>query len=270
LIISDIILLAIAAVAVGLASSMLGIGGGSMIVPILTLIFGLEIHQAIGTSLFSVIFMSISSSIAYSRQKRIDYLLCLLLAVGTIPGGMIGAYATKFVDSSKMIAIFGAVLIFVAFRFLKRKKKPGSNVKSVHRGWRRIIIDSMGEKFEYNANVYLGVVFSLLGGFVAGFLGLGGGSIMVPVLRLIVGLPMHLAVSASMFIMVLTSISGSLIHLNLGNIQPQYALPVMAGMVLGAQIGARFARRTSGKHLQAMFGLLLLIIGVRMILTIFT
>lgn len=269
LITADVIILSVVAVLIGLASSMLGIGGGAMIVPILTLVYRLDVHQAIGTSLFSIIFMSISSTLAYSRQKRVDYPLCLLLAAGTIPGGMIGAYVTKFVDSSKLMAIFGAILILIAYRFLKgRKGATDSKRKRSALGWRRILVDSKGERFEYNADIMLGVLFSILSGFVSGFLGLGGGIVMVPVLRLIVGVPMHLAVSSSLLIMVLTSISGSIVHSNLGNIQFQYAIPIVAGMILGAQVGARISRRTPGKHLQAMFGLLLLVIGARMILTI--
>jgi len=186
LITTDVIILSVAAVLIGLASSMLGIGGGAMIVPILTLVYRLDVHQAIGTSLFSIIFMSISSTLAYSRQKRVDYPLCLLLAAGTIPGGMIGAYVTKFVDSSKLMAIFGAILILIAYRFLKgRRKGPDSKRKRSALGWRRILVDSKGERFEYNADIMLGVLFSILSGFVSGFLGLGGGIVMVPVLRLI-------------------------------------------------------------------------------------
>lgn len=227
-------------------------------------------HQSVGTSLFSIIFMAASSSFEYARQRRIDYFLCLILSAGAVLGGMSGAYATRFVESGKMAAIFGAALILVAVRFLKGRNEGKTPPRpSARRGWRRVIVDSMGEKFEYAANVPLGVLFSLLAGFVSGFLGVGGGVVMVPVLRLVVGMPMHLAVSSSIFIMILTSISGSLIHSNLGNVRLEYGLPVALGVIFGAQMGARLARKTPSKWLQTMFGLLLLFIGGRMIFTMF-
>lgn len=266
-----IISLALLAVLIGLASSMLGIGGGIFIVPILTLIFNLDIHQSVGTSLFSIIFMAISSSFEYARQRRVDYLPCIILSAGAILGGVSGAYATRFVESEKMSAIFGAVLILIAIRFLKAGKEEGkvSTRSPNSRGWRRVLVDSKGDRFEYTVNTRLGVLFSLLAGFVSGFLGLGGGVVMVPVLRLVVGMPMHLAVSSSVFIMILTSISGSFIHKNLGNVRLEYGLPVALGVILGAQVGARLARKTPGKWLQVMFGLLLLSLGARMIFTMF-
>jgi len=264
------VLLALFAVLVGLTSSMLGIGGGIFIVPILTLIFNLDMHQSVGTSLFSIIFMAVSSSFEYARQRRVDYLLCLILSVGAILGGMAGAYTTRFVESGELAAIFGAALILISVRFLKGGKEGGASARSsTPRGWRRVLVDSKGRRFEYTANVRLGSLFSLLAGFVSGFLGVGGGVVMVPVLRLVVGMPMHLAVSSSIFIMILTSISGSFIHSNLGNVRLEYGLPVALGVILGAQIGARLARRTPGKWLQTMFGLLLLFVGVRMIFTMF-
>ena len=257
-------LLILFSIFIGVLASMLGIGGGILVVPLLNLVYGLTSQISVGTSLFTTLFTAISSTISYRRQRRIDYRAGLIMVIGSIPGGMVGAYATNFISSVGLATIFGATLVLVSLRFL-RGEKSSSNKRLSH-GWRRRIVDSKGEVFEYTANVLPGVAAGFLAGLVSGFLGVGGGIVMVPVLRLVVGFPMHLAVAASLFIMVLTSLSGTIVHVKLGHVILEFALPLVVGVIVGAQIGSRAAKRLSAPWLQRLFGIALFLIGLRMIL----
>ncbi|MEM4246151.1 MAG: sulfite exporter TauE/SafE family protein [Candidatus Bathyarchaeia archaeon] len=257
----DSLLLALSAFLISLIASMLGIGGGVLIVPLLTLVMGLTTQAAVGTSIVSILFLAISSTISNHRQKIIDYKTSSLMALGSIPGGAVGAYATKLVSSSGLGFIFGATLILISLRFFKKLPMGGANPSG---GWRRRITDSKGEVFEYTVRAAPGVAMSFIAGFASGFLGLGGGVVMVPVLRFVVGFPMHLAVVASLFIMIFTSLSGVMIHLQLGHVVHGLAAALVLGTILGAQAGSRLVRKVSSRNLERLFGSLLFLVGVRM------
>jgi uncharacterized membrane protein YfcA len=132
--------------------------------------------------------------------------------------------------------------------------------------WHRKIVDSGGAIFEYDTNVNLGLVLSFFGGLSSGLLGLGGGALMVPILHLTMNFPMHVTVATSMFIMVLTSISGAATHFSLGNVHTSHAVFLCIGVIFGAQLGAYFSKKISGKGLRRMFGMVLFLVSIRMIL----
>jgi len=261
--------LALLAVLAGMVAAMTGVGGGFLIVPILNLVFGLPVHQAVGTSLVTIIFTALFSTFAYARQKRIDYKLGLIFAIGTVPGAILGAYTTKFLTEGVLAAVFGVSLMLIALRMMGVRKISSVGSRKAGAGWRRRLIDSKGVIFEYSANMKPGIALSFLGGFASGLLGIGGGVVMVPVLGLAVGFPIHLAVAASMFIMIFTSISGAVTHVTLGNVQIEYAVYLMFGVIAGTQLGAAIANRLKEKVLTRIFGLVIILIGLRMIASYF-
>jgi len=253
---------------------MVGVGGGVFIVPLLTLVseFDLTSQQAVGTSLATIVFTSMASTVAYSRQRRIDYKVGLILMITTVPGSSLGAYLTTIVSSQLLGIIFGFFLTVVSLQMMFKPKPAGSesspSVATKNRliVWHRRIVDSRGTIFEYKANIALGFALSFLGGLSSGFLGIGGGAVLVPIMHYLVNMPMHVCVATSMFIMIFTSVSGVATHLSLGNVNLDYAFPLILGVVFGAQLGAYLARRTSGENLKKIFGTVLLLVGIRMIL----
>ena len=258
------IVLVIVAILVGIISAMVGLGGGFLVVPILVLFFHVETHQAVGTSIVMVLFTALSATLAYARQRRVDYKVGLILAVGTVPGALAGAYMTTLISGKFLEALFGAFLLFIATQMIRKYKgSAGSNA-----GLHRMIVDAKGTSFEYTARTFPGVFLSFLGGFVSGFFGVGGGAVMVPLMVLVVGIPIHIAVATSMFIMCFTSLSGAATHLTLRNIIPEYALYLSLGIIFGTQIGAAVARRLKSQLLQRAFAASLVIVGIRMILGI--
>lgn len=255
---------------VGIAAAMLGIGGGVFIVPALQLLplsTGFSPQWAAGTSLTMIVFKALSSASGYARQKRIDYRVGLLIAAVTIPGAFFGAYLTAVIAEELLTLIFALFLLYVASRMVfsyslgnfKLLKRRGS-------GWRRRLLDSDDEVFEYVADMRLGLPLGFLAGVSSGLLGIGGGALMVPVLHFALSFPMHLAVATSVFVMVFTSISGAVTHLYLGNVQLDYAFLLSVGVVFGAQIGAKICKRVSGRNLRRLFGLVLVVVSLRMIL----
>ncbi|CAB50435.1 sulfite exporter TauE/SafE family protein [Pyrococcus abyssi] len=231
-------------VVTGTLAAMFGLGGGFLLVPILNLM-GVEIHHAVGTSSASIIFTALSSSYAYHRQKRILYRVGILLASTAVVGAYLGAWMTSFISPGKLKVIFGVTLIFVAYRMFRGK-----------RGERREEI-SVNEKL-----VPIGGFFS---GIASGLLGVGGGIINVPLLTWL-GVPIHYAVATSSFAIVFTSTSSAIKHYFLGNVE-LYWLPLLVpGLIIGAQIGARIAKRTKASSLRKGFAVVMLILAIRMIL----
>jgi len=265
----ELVSMSLLAFLVGILSSMIGVGGGFLIVPILVLLYGISMHYAVGTSVVMIIFTALASSIAYARQKRIDYALGLIIAMGSIPGATLGALATSFISAKNLTSLFGVFLIIVATRMLVTSGEESGRKRARIWGWLRRIRDAKGEPFVYEADMVPGMILSFLAGFSSGFFGVGGGAVMVPVMVLVMTMPMHIAVATSMYIMIFTSISGAITHVLLGNVLTDSAASLGFGIVFGTQIGAFAARRLKARSLQRIFAIFVVAIGVRMMLQYF-
>jgi uncharacterized membrane protein YfcA len=248
---------------IGTVASMVGVGGGVFIVPLLILIYDFSPSHAIGTSLATIVFTSLASTANYSRQKRIYYKTGIILAITTIPGAYLGAYLTEIIQERLLGLIFGIFLFFVALRMTLKlnfsKNKHSDTAKSNP-------VDSESSLFKSKNRVLSGVVLGFFGGLSSGLLGIGGGSLMVPIMVLAMGMPMHITVATSMFTMIFTSTSGVIEHFRLDNIHFDYALLLVLGTIFGAQLGAYASKRISGRNLRRIFGLVLIIVSIRMIL----
>ncbi len=273
-----ILLLGLLGLFAGSVGGLLGVGGGIFIVPLLVLAFSLEAQEAAGTSLVMVMFTAISGTAAYYRQKRIDWKIGIAAACVTVPGAAIGAYTTQLFSSKDLALIFGVVLLGMSAVLIRRSYRRPTNPPDVAASlvndpptkagtWRRRIVDSAGQVFEYDARIYSGLVLLFFGGFAAGFLGIGGGLIVVPILTAYVGLPIHLAVATSMLTMIFTSVSGVSTHIMLGHVLVDYAAPLVVGILIGAQLGARIGRRINSANLERIFAFMVLIMGVLLIVT---
>lgn len=246
--------------------------------PILVLLFDLNAQHAVGTSLLMIVFTALSGILAYFRQKRIDWKVGLIAATVTVPGAVIGGLATKYVPSKILSIIFGATIFFIAAAMLRRSyrasrvtatviRNPIRDASTRRRGvWARRIVDSTGKVFEYDAKIYSGLAFLFLGGLASGFLGIGGGLIVVPIFAVMVGLPMHVAVATSMLTMIFTSVAGVSTHILLGNVLFDYAAPLVLGILIGAQLGARAARQLKSARLEMVFAVAVLLIGIVLII----
>ncbi|WP_059173580.1 sulfite exporter TauE/SafE family protein [Bacillus sp. FJAT-27445] len=262
-----IILLGAAASALG---SLIGLGGGIIIVPSLLYLGTLGIfpeitpQQIVGTSLFTMIFTGMSSTMGYIKHKTVDYKSGLIFLIGSAPGGIFGAWMVKYLDVHTFNLYFGLFVLFVsAVMVIRNKIKPLPYKKDS--GYARTYIDSTGKEFEYGFNPVLGMVISLAIGFISGIFGVGGGSLMVPAMILLFFFPPHVAVATSMFMIFLSSIISSVAHISLGNINWLYAIALAPGAWVGAQMGVFLNRRLQSKTIVLILRIILVVIGIRLI-----
>ncbi|MEM2122642.1 MAG: sulfite exporter TauE/SafE family protein [Candidatus Bathyarchaeia archaeon] len=263
----EVIAVLAAAVGIGAVSSILGIGGGSLFVPLMVLALGLDGKTAVGTSLLIVLFTALSSTLAYAKEKLIDYDIALMLSIGTVPGSILGAYITKYISSFWLIIAFSAFLWLIAVRMLTSPRVYGGGEEDhQNTGNTRNLTDAGGRIFTYRVRLKPGIAASFAAGFVSSLLGIGGGVVMVPTMNLLVGIPIHLSVAASMLIICFTSSSGLIVHWTLRQVSLYLGLLLAAGACIGAQIGARTAYRLKPSMLRRLFGLTLILISARMFL----
>jgi len=248
----DPITTAIILVGVGLGAgalgSMLGVGGGIIMVPALTFL-GLPPAQTASTSLIAVASTSVSSTIEYSRQKRIDYRLGLELGIFAIPGAVLGAILSEYLSEGSFRLYFGILLILTGIYILYKN----SILKNAAAKKRSIALRAA----VFAATFGAGIISSLFG--------VGGGVIFVPAMMLVLGLTVQRAAPTSQLTLMMTSIAGVLTHAAL--LHPDYlqALALSAGAFAGAQIGARVSRTAKEVLLQRLLGLVLIAVAVKFI-----
>jgi hypothetical protein len=251
---------------IGTVASLTGIGGGVFIVPLLTLSYDFSPPQAVGTSLTTIVFTSLASTANYSRQNRIYYKTGLILATTTVPGAFLGAYLTSIIEARLLGLTFGVFLLLIALRMIFKMGFPRLKHADAEKTRHYMPVDSESSLFESKRKILLGIVLGFFGGFSSGLLGIGGGSLMVPIMTLALDIPIHITVATSMFTMIFTSASGVMQHFSLGNIRLEHALLLVIGTIFGAQLGAYTSKRISSRNLRRIFGMALILISLRMIL----
>lgn len=256
-------------VGIGILGGMLGLAGGFLMVPYLTLLILFPMQQAVGTSLFAGIFTAISAAIGYSHQRRIDFRLGIILSSVAAPSAMLGAYLTSFLSSSILRIIFGFIVGYLSLNMILKADSVQQKKLRLSRQfklWNRNLIDSKGEKFDYTIDIPLALVCGFVIGISSGLLGLGGGVIGIPLLTMVIGIPIHISIATSIFMVIIIASLGSLEHILLGNVIFPLVFYLGAGLVTGAIIGTKITRRVPAKTMRRIFGLVLLLIAIRMIL----
>ncbi len=232
--------------------TMVGLAGGSFIVPLLVLVFGVATQQAVGISLFAVMFTTISATLAFAAQKRIHFKIGLLLDTLDVPGALLGAYFTTLIASIWLAGMFGGLLVFIAaYMFWKKNSGREADLNHSPRLSRRIIGYCM-----------LG---SLASGIVSAMFGIGGGVVDEMVMILMLGMTIHLSAGTAMFGMAITTVAAVIPHWLLGNIPLDYAVPLAIGCIIGGQIGPPLSKRTQASTLKKILAAVFIIIGLRML-----
>lgn len=253
--------------AIGCYGTIVGIGGGPLIMPVLILCYDWDNALLVGTSLFIVFLNALSGSIGYARQKRIDYKGGIKFALAALPGAMISSlfhyrFNIKFFD-----VIFGIFLIFLAVYSFMSLNKPRAAQKAIadskKSGYRHIrLVDRFNQTFDFYSNDALGIGMNILLGFFVGFLGIGGGVFQVPILLFLLYYPTHIATATSHFITMLVCAFALIPHLFLANIYFGKVLWMGLGVIAGAQIGVRLAPKLHSKLIIYLFIFVLLVFAV--------
>jgi uncharacterized protein len=262
-----LILIGIAGSSLG---SLIGLGGGIVIVPSLLFLGSLSAfgyispQTAVGTSLFTMIFTGLSSTLAYMKHKTVDYKSGLIFLIGSGPGSILGAWVTEILNLKSFNLFFGIFILFVScILLLKDKLKPIPYRRD--KGILRSFTDNSGKVFEYGFNPVMGVVIAFIVGFLSGILGVGGGSLMVPTMILLFFFPPHVATATSMFMILPTSILSSITHITLGNVDWLLALALVPGAWIGAQVGVYLNIKLKSKTIVLLLRTILIIVGIRLI-----
>ena len=253
----------------GIIGSLLGLGGGIILVPALTILFDMAIHEAIGVSFIGVLVNSSSSSLVYIKNRITDMRLSSILELGAVTGSIIGAYTALLIDSNVLSAVFGVVLGYVAIDMYRKLKKNSedNNKESRSDDEREYYDESTNEIITYSViREKEGTVLSVIGGIFAGLLGLGGGAIFVPIMNRIMKVPIKVAIATSSFMIGVTSLVGALIFFNNGFIDVALVSPIILGIFFGAQIGSRINKGIDKQILTNIFCLVLIYIALRMII----
>ncbi|UCH85967.1 MAG: sulfite exporter TauE/SafE family protein [Dehalococcoidia bacterium] len=255
---------------VGCFGAIIGVGGGFILVPILLLAYP-DDDPAIITSisLAVVFFTALSGSLGYARLRRIDYRTGLAFAVATLPGAIVGATATNWLPRQAFDLTFGLLLIAVSIYIATRAGAMGSRrLASLRPSAQRTLTDSAGVTYDYSFNRGLGITISFFVGFIASFLGIGGGIIHVPAMVGLLDFPAHVATATSVFILVFTALAGTAVHIVDGSLAEGWArmIPLAVGVVAGAQIGARLSGRLPAGVIVRLLAVALFVVAIRLII----
>ncbi|HUH33652.1 MAG TPA: sulfite exporter TauE/SafE family protein [Daejeonella sp.] len=263
---------------IGTIGTLIGAGGGFILVPILIMLhpdFTPEIITAI--SMGVVACNGLSGSVAYMSTKRVDYKAGVIFALFAIPGSILGVLTTKVIPREVFDIIFGVILVCMAvYLFLKGgNKKSVSKPVMAHKGWvQQHLVDKWGEKYDYAYDRRKGNILSIGVGYFSPLLGIGGGIIHVPAMVEWLRFPVHIATATSHFILAIMATVSVIVHFIDGNYSDPLILKMVIGLVVGvipgAQLGAFLSRRMQGKIIIKALAGALIIAGIRILVSGFS
>lgn len=258
----------------GLLGSLTGLGGGVVIIPLLTLLLNVNIHYAIGASLVSVIATSSGSAAAYVKEGITNMRLGMFLEIATTAGAMCGAILAIHMPTHYIAVIFGVILIISAL--LSLRKKAGQI--SINKNYLAIKLKLNGSyptangKVEYSVNNVVGGFFMMLfAGVISGLLGIGSGALKVIAMDSIMRIPFKVSTTTSNFMIGVTASASAVVYLQRGYINPGLSMPVVIGVLLGAFTGSKILVQTlSSGWLRWVFAIVVTFLAIQMIYNGFT
>jgi uncharacterized membrane protein YfcA len=270
------LLLLVGGAGAGLFGSLLGLGGGILIVPLLTLAFGLPLLTAVGISLIGVIVTSGAAAGVFLERRVANLRLGMTLELFTACGAMVGGLAAFLLPERLLESLFAALLVYVAFTMARRREtaEPIPNPEVVPEvrlegaGSRsldpaadsrtRAFLEQLSGPGYRVRRLGFGVIGSVFAGVTSALLGIGGGLIKVPVMHVIMGVPLRVATATSNLMIGITASASAIIYLLRGGIDPYAAAPTAIGVFIGASVGSRIASRIDLRLLRGLFVAILL------------
>ncbi len=255
----------------GMLGSLLGLGGGIIVIPMLTLLMGIDIRYAIGASVVSVIATSSGAAVAYVRDRMTNLRIGMFLETATTTGAITGAFIGGIISGQALYIIFAVVMSYSALAmFRKRHDELPVDVES-HPWARRLRLAgaypeaTLGKVVPYEvAGVPLALALMYVAGTVSGLLGIGSGSLKVPAMDLAMKLPMKVSSATSSFMIGVTAAASAGVYFARGDMVPLVVAPVAMGVLLGATIGAKLMVRLRNTVIRQIFVLVLVLISLQM------
>ncbi len=265
------VMMILASMLAAFLGSLVGLGGGMILVPILiflhTNVPGFEwatTQTIVGITLVAMIFTALSSLRAYMKIKTVDIKTGTILLTGTIPGSILGTWLNGTLDTTNFSMYFGIFLVLMFFLLLldreklagKRKPKATDKVR---------VFEVKGQTYTYRVSILAGFFVSFMIGTLSALFGIGGGIIAVPAMIILFGMPVHIAIATSMFMVFFASLFSATAHAVSGNIVWEYAIFFIIGAVLGGTLGSKVNQFLKGKTLEWILRILILVMAVQLI-----
>jgi uncharacterized membrane protein YfcA len=257
------LLLALSGLVAGAFGALLGLGGGILIVPILTLGFDIPLTAAVGTSLICVIATSTGGAAVNVRAGRADVRLGIMLGAGTVVGALTGGVVAGLLPERILAALFALLLVYTAFT-MGRGALRARSAPAPEPTMEATTPDGPSEPAYRFRRLPAAVGGSFIAGNVSGLLGVGGGIVTVPLIHLLMGAPMRIAVATSNFMIGITAAAGAYAYLFRGDVDAAVAAPVVLGVAAGAAIGAGVSGSIRPGWLVALFVVVVLYVAVQM------
>jgi len=252
--------------AIGVLGTLIGAGGGFVIVPLLVLLEpGWSVDEVTAFSLAVVTANATTGALSYWRQGRVDPFSFPLYTLAAVPGAILGAFATAYIPRPVFDPVFGVVLIGIGGWLFAR---PGSSDEGANTGpFRRVMRDRSGHRYDWSFDPRIGFAGSMFVGFFSSVLGIGGGIIHVPLLATVLGFPAHVATATSHAVLAVTAAIATVVHLVRGDYRATWPLVLAAagGAVGGAPVGARLSRVVPGAMILRILAVALALVGGRLI-----
>lgn len=267
------------AVFAGFLGALVGLGGGLIIVPALTLLFRVPIHVAIAASIVTVIATSIAGAHSYVKQEIVNVRLGMFLEIATTIGALVGAFLSVLMHGWMLSLIFGALILYMSLVTFRSRKNDGTSAESSSPGVTGP--DRLSQAFalsgvyhdmsaardvEYSATrVVGGSLVASLAGLGSGMLGIGGGVIKVAAMNSMMRLPIKVSVATSQFMIGVTAATGAIVYFLAGAVDLYVVVPTALGAMVGARVGSKVMNRLPSKALKIVFFLLMLYFGYGMV-----
>jgi uncharacterized membrane protein YfcA len=263
----------LASFAAGLIGSLLGLGGGIIIIPALTLWLHVDIRYAIGGSIVSVIATSSGAAATYVRERLANLRVAMVLELATTTGALSGAFLAGRIPTRWLYLIFGAVMAYSSVMMFRKmgggfarssRPAPWADRLRLHSSY---YDEALGREVAYRVvSTRIGLGLMYVAGIVSGLLGIGSGALKVPAMDLAMGLPVKVSTATSNFMIGVTAAASAGIYFSRGDIDPFVAAPVATGVLLGAAIGSRWLGRLRGSTVRVAFVVVLLWVAGQMLL----
>ncbi|CAJ2232855.1 permease [Fructilactobacillus sanfranciscensis] len=272
---NSIMIMLIVGIAVGVLGSILGIGGGMIITPVLTLGFGLDIKYAIGASIIAVIATSSGATIAYLKDNVLNLRVAMFLEIATSIGAIMGALLTGVIRPVFLYLLFGLLLFFSGANMVRKLwvKQVPTNADSDDSIAKKLKLNgsyydkNLHKQVDYKVtNVPSGITIMFGAGIASGLLGIGSGAFKVIAMDTFMKMPLKPSSSTSNLMMGVTAAASATIYFFNGSILPQIAVPMALGIIVGAAVGSRVMQIMPVRMLRMIFIPILLYLGLQMIL----
>lgn len=262
-------ILLLGAIVAGLVGALTGLGGGVVLIPLLTLVFNVDIRYAIGCALISSIATSSGSAVAYIKEGITNIRIGMFLEIATTTGAIIGALIAVYMPTNIVAVIFGVVLLFSALMALRKKNEEADTAEKSSLA--RVLklngsYPGPAGLVEYKVQRVIGG-YSLMtvAGVISGLLGIGSGALKVLAMDTVMRIPFKVSTTTSNFMIGVTAAASAVVYLQRGYIDPDLAMPVVIGVLIGAFAGSKILMKTNVKTLRLLFSVVIGFLALEMI-----